>query len=336
MRRANGEGSIFKLGGKRRKPWAVRITAGYTPEGKQKYKYIGYYTTKTEAKAAINSYLVNPYNLDNKDVSLLDVYEKWLPTTSLSEKTLECYVSAFRKCEPIYDKPIREIKVYHIEDIMVGNTANSQKHLRNALKQVFAFAEKNEIIDKNIMHLVKTDKQVIKKQKTPFTLEQIHSLLEYKDHMYADTLNILLYTGLRINELFEIENENVFLEERYMIGGKKTAAGKNRIIPIHDEIYEIIKKRYERGHKYLISSSKGTRVDYSYYIKFFWSNLKKEFEFEQTPHDARHTFVTFASRQNLDRNAVQKIIGHKGTDITDHYTHRTKEELIAEINKLKY
>ena len=335
MRMSNGFGGVVKLSGNRRKPYGARITVGWV-DGRQQYKYIGYYTTKTEAKAAINNYLVNPYNLDNKHVTLLDVYEKWRTTTNLSERTLISYASAFRKCKSLYKKPIREIKAFDIENLMPGQTPNSQRHIKNVLSKIYDFAEKNEIIDKNIIHLIQTEKQVLKRNKSPFTQGQIRDLLEYKDHMYADTLNILLYTGMRITELFDIENENVFLEERYMIGGKKTAAGKNRIIPIHDEIYEIVKKRYERGHKYLISSPNGRKIDYANYLKRFWNELKKEKGFSQTPHDARHTFVTFASRQNLDRNAIQMIIGHKGIDITDHYTHRTKEELIAEINKLKY
>ena len=40
LRRGNGEGSIITLSGKRRRPYAVRVTEGWTPEGKQKYKYI--------------------------------------------------------------------------------------------------------------------------------------------------------------------------------------------------------------------------------------------------------------------------------------------------------
>ena len=76
MRRANGEGSIFKLSGKRRKPYAVRITVDYTDEGKQLYKYVGYYSTKTEAKNAMREYLVNPFNLDHKSTKLKDVYDK--------------------------------------------------------------------------------------------------------------------------------------------------------------------------------------------------------------------------------------------------------------------
>ena len=69
MRRFNVEGSIYKLGCKRRKPWAVRITVGWTIEGKQQYKYLGYYPTKTEAKNALREYLLKPYDLTNKDVT---------------------------------------------------------------------------------------------------------------------------------------------------------------------------------------------------------------------------------------------------------------------------
>ena len=37
-RRGNGDGSIFKLSGRSRRPYAVRVTVGWTDDGKQKYK----------------------------------------------------------------------------------------------------------------------------------------------------------------------------------------------------------------------------------------------------------------------------------------------------------
>ena len=47
MRRPNGSGAIIKLSGKRRRPYAVRIFDGIElkPDGngKQKYKYLGYF-----------------------------------------------------------------------------------------------------------------------------------------------------------------------------------------------------------------------------------------------------------------------------------------------------
>ena len=46
MKRANGDGSIYKIGGKRRKPWGARITTGWRLDpasGKltQEYQLIG-------------------------------------------------------------------------------------------------------------------------------------------------------------------------------------------------------------------------------------------------------------------------------------------------------
>ena len=49
MKNANGTGSIIKLSGNRRRPYAVKITTGYTVEGKQVRKIIGYFSSKKEA-----------------------------------------------------------------------------------------------------------------------------------------------------------------------------------------------------------------------------------------------------------------------------------------------
>ena len=336
MKRANGDGSIIKLSGKRRRPYAVRITVGWSPEGKQILKYLGYYASKTEAKAALREYLVNPFDLSGNKTTLKEVYNIWEKTATLSETTMKNYASAFRKCEMLYDKPIRDIKVSQIELILKDATTSTQPMIRNVLNQVYIAAEKNDIIEKNIIPLLQVEKHVAGRDKKPFNEDQIKTLLEYNDHHYADTLNILLYTGLRIKELLEIRNENVFIKERYMIGGKKTAAGKNRIIHIHDEILDIIEKWHEQGNEYLIGSPRGGMVDYENYNNKFWKMLRGIFNFSQTPHDCRHTFVTNCTKQGVERVALQKIIGHKGQDITDHYTHRTKEELLEEINKLKY
>lgn len=56
MRRGNCDGSIFKLKGRRRRPYAVRVTVGWTDDGKQKYKYIGYYEKKNGSRAPSCAY----------------------------------------------------------------------------------------------------------------------------------------------------------------------------------------------------------------------------------------------------------------------------------------
>ena len=57
MRLPNGYGAVIKLGGKRRKPFAARVTVGYeeigqkngVPQVRQKVKYIGYFEKRKYA-----------------------------------------------------------------------------------------------------------------------------------------------------------------------------------------------------------------------------------------------------------------------------------------------
>ena len=60
MRRANGRGTVVKLSGNRRKPYAVKITLGYkrNESGKlvHQYKYIAYSESKAGALAILEQY----------------------------------------------------------------------------------------------------------------------------------------------------------------------------------------------------------------------------------------------------------------------------------------
>ena len=76
MRNPNGYGSVFKLSGNRRKPFAVRITQGYTNDGKQIYKYLSYHATRKEAMQALASYNANPYDIDLNNITFSELYLK--------------------------------------------------------------------------------------------------------------------------------------------------------------------------------------------------------------------------------------------------------------------
>lgn len=334
MRRANGEGSIFKLSGKRRKPYAVRITVGYTDEGKQIYKYVGYYSTKTEAKTAMREYLVNPFNLDHKSTKLKDVYDRWSDHADLAQSTMQSYSSAFNQAKQLHNMSMRDIKAAHLEAAMDQMKPHMRSVFKNAMGKVYTYAIKHEIVDKNLIGLISVKTTVETKEKTPFTLAEINKLKTFR-HPLNDTVFILLYTGLRINELLEITCENVHLDKRYMIGGKKTKAGQNRIIPIHDAIYPLIKIRCEQGNKYLITKD-NRKIIYATYRISYWNKMTSALGFKHTPHDTRHTFTTFADRCGMNKVALKRILGHALGDITDHYTHKDVEELLKEINKITY
>lgn len=78
----NGFGCIYKLSGKRRKPFAARKTDKWiidptTGKAKQTYINIGYYSSREEAMIALANFNENPYDIKADSITFSEVYEKW-------------------------------------------------------------------------------------------------------------------------------------------------------------------------------------------------------------------------------------------------------------------
>ena len=86
MRRPNGKGSVYKLPGNRRKPWAVRVTLHEKDsEGRTlcRHKYLGYYETWEDADNALAHYRKHPYNVDAHKITFEEVFEIWFSSLSV-------------------------------------------------------------------------------------------------------------------------------------------------------------------------------------------------------------------------------------------------------------
>lgn len=67
---------------------------------------------------------------------------------------------------------------------------------------------------------------------------------------YADYIYAMCYLNFRVSEFLELTSEQYKVSENgipYLIGGKKTDAGKDRIVPIHPKIQDIVKKCVDKG-----------------------------------------------------------------------------------------
>jgi integrase len=323
--RGNGEGSVVFLGNGRKNKYGARVTVGFDLKGKQMVKYIGYFSTKTEAKKALNEYNQKPYSLEK--VKTIDIFEKWSETAKITEEVIKSYKSVIEK-SGLSNKVFKDIKLYQLEDYFRTLSPAMQKRARNAFKNIYIYGMKHEIVDKNLAELVELDKYVAK-EKEAIKTDDIKYMLKHEDVIPT----LLLYTGMRISELLSIESENVDIEKRILIGGLKTEAGKNRKIPIHKKIVPIIKELLENKTEYLITDNKGRQIKYSEYSKT-WNNY--EIIKNYTIHQTRHTFVSRAVKLGLDRSILQKVIGHSNKDVTDIYTHVDEEQLIQFIDAFSY
>ena len=116
MRLPSGYGSIRKLSGKRRRPFAVRITTGWTDEGEQIRKYLGYFATRREALEALDLYNQNPYNLDSRSITFSQLYEKWAEWEYKGSPIPHCYTAAFHYFAPVQDTVWADLKVDPVQD----------------------------------------------------------------------------------------------------------------------------------------------------------------------------------------------------------------------------
>lgn len=329
MRRGNGEGSVFKLSGKRRKPWAVRVTVGWSETGRQKYKYIGYYSNKTDAKKALAEYIAAPEKALIEKHTLQSIFDNMIAKSNFTDGTKKQYMSGFKKLLPLARVPINEIKLDDIENLMEPETPNTQARMKKTLSNCYKYALKYDYVSKNLAEFIEV-KTVQAKEKEVFKTDEIKQLWDNISSVrHGDIPIMLLYTGCRISELLGIRTEDVDLAAGTLyIHESKTAAGI-RTIPIHDKIKPLIKKRYNKDNKYLFMNG-GRKLPYSTYMREYWKVPG------HTPHEARHTFITELSKVTDDSVAIKRLVGHALTDITDHYTHRTMNELSDVINRLKY
>ena len=346
MRLPNGYGSIINLGKKRRKPFAVRITAGYEEQGlvngvmryKQKYKYIGYFEKRQEALKFLSAYNEKPHLLENKDLTFNDIYNAWSKRKyeNITERTAKNYISIYNHFAPLHNMAFSAIKTYHLQEIIDKNKTNSTiKHFKSFINMLYEYALKNEIVEKNYASFLEMPKIEIKKPKVPFSAKEIKTLWKHKNDAFINFILIQLYTGARITELLEVTLDNVNLKDRYIyIAKSKTPAGI-RHIPIHQDILEFVKNSLDNNNKYLFEKDK-KRISYNYYIRHIFKPVMEYFKMDHTPHETRHTFISQCDRLELNSVATQRIIGHSNNNITKHYTHKDLNDLIEVIDRFKY
>lgn len=340
MRAENGFGSIVcldKTGKKRRKPWAVRITTGWV-DGKQQRKYLGFYKTQSEALVALAEYHKNGVNLDMSNKTLGEIYEIFMAGVrkkNLSRGVMNTHNMAYKRLGQLSNKPIKEVKKAHLQAWLdnIELKPGSKKQLRSSMVQVFEYAFSNDIVAKNYARGLEIQEKV-EKTGAIFTQDQIKTLWEHKDNQTVQYILVLIYTGLRISELLEIHKDKIYLDECYMVGGMKTKAGTDRIIPLHKAIVPFIEASLKEGN-YIINSNHGGSMSYSG-IKAKFERTMERFGWSHTLHDTRKTAVSIMHSANIPMETIRMIVGHSGKGVTEQvYLDKEPWELVEAINTVK-
>lgn len=352
----NGYGTIYKMSGKRSKPYRAMKTDKWiidpvTGKSKQIRSTIGYYQNREDAMIALANYNENPYDIKADSITFSEVYEKWsenyFPTLS-NHSSIRTVTAAYAYCNDLYDMRMKDIKVSHLEgtilNAQVGDSTKSR--IKSLFNMMYKYAVAHDIVEKDYASVMFANGNPIKRSRTkeviPFSQEEIFLLWDNLDNIaFADMILIGIYSGWRPQELAILKVADIDLEAGTMLGGLKTDAGKNRIVPIHPLIRPLIENRIQEAttmqSEFLFNDANGQQGTYMTYDKYRkrFEKVMKYLKLTHRPHETRHTFITKAKACNVDEYILKLIVGHAIDDITEKvYTHRTIDQLRAEMEKI--
>ncbi len=336
MKNQNGTGSIYKLKGKRRKPWAIRIS--YQNEtGATKRKYLGYFETKKEAQEVLFTYNKNPLLFSGK--TFKEIKTLWL--SSIKEKilpeTFKNVVINLKHFEILNENKISDIKLFQLQKIFndMDYSRGYKSNCKSVLNRIFNFALKNDFIDSNKVQFVELGKKNIVVERKIFTRDEINILWQNLKVNNVYIILILIYTGMRIGELLALKVCDVDLDNKVIYIRKSKTSSGIRTIPIPDKILSLFIENIFYENEYFILSKNLTPLSYMTFKYRFNVLLEKLGIQKHTIHDTRHTFATMLNNADANSTSIIKLIGHSDFSITENvYTHKDVEELRKAINLL--
>ncbi len=347
MRKPNGYGTVVKLSGNRRKPFEVRVNTRVSEWGYPVYDVLDRFENRTDANIALAEYNRTPFDINKRDITFSEVYTMWYDWKYVHNKkkysasTIACTKGAYNKCESLYNMKLKEIRTSDIQQILDDHTLSHayMEHIVNLLHQVYKYALEYDIIEKDYSGFIKITKEEDDEKGIPFSKNEINALWRNIDTVpNCDTVLILIYTGWRISEFLGMKTDNVDLSEWTMQGGVKTAAGKNRIVPIHSGIQDLVQARYSPHSSTFIHNVENNKpiTKTAYYKAFIEVMNQCGITEKHTPHDCRHTFTSLLDSAGANDVCIDRLVGHASKTLTKKtYTHKDIDELRQAIELIK-
>lgn len=368
--RGNGSGCVTSyMTAKNKKRWRVRVTIGtkFDEDGNVKFvsRSLGTFATKAEAEKALASYNDSPYDLEKKVTTVGELYAVWSEYyfERVARSSVRTVTSAWKYCEGISNLSLKKLNKGHIEDVMnkgyilIPNgvhkgekryaSACTKCRIKSMFNLMLDYAYDRNLVVKNVARTfdvndMRKEAGYSRKIKQPFTDEEIELLWKWVDKVEkVDMILLGIYSGFRPQELCNLKLENVDLDGNQIVGGMKTPAGTDRVVPIHPLVKPLVEKAYreavEFGSIWLFNKRKGIHGEHLTYDMFrrAFERAMAELGIEgKTGHCPRVTFVTKCYSAGVPEHIVKRIIGHSLGFTDGVYNRVSFDELYDNICKI--
>lgn len=338
MRNPNGYGSVVKLSGNRRRPFMVKRTVGYNIDGNPILEIIGYYSDKTEALLALAKFNENPYDVNLSKSTMAEIYKAWAKETEMKSSMKQAMTAAYKHCAKLHDVQYKTLRKGHMQECIdnCGRGYSTKSNIKTLFLALDRYAFDHDIISKCYSQNLSIGQRDVSSKHRLVEDAEVRMLWQHAGEPFVDETLFMLYTGTRVSEMLRMRSENVDLANGTMTGGIKTAYGKDRLIPIHADIRQLVESHV--GGKYLFQFKQDQDNDvFTRWWSRQWKDAMEQLNFNHLTHDCRHTVRSKLDSAGANKVAIDRILGHSSNSIGEKvYTHKTVEELKEALALLSY
>jgi integrase len=361
-KRANGEGSIFRVG--KSKMWKALLTVGRGPDGRM-IRRSRTCKSQADARAALEElreeYAGSPQVSEVLPATVGQFLDFWLENSvrpNKSENTLTSYrIAADKHLKPrIGSIPLKRFSAAHVEKLVremideeTGGRARQNAFV--VLRRAMNHAVKLRMIRASPCTAIEKPKHDQKKIH-PFTADEAKRLLTCAAGTFLEALYYLAFaTGMRQGELFglrwsdvdlkrgriSIEQQATEISGNVTLGKPKTPSSVRTIeIPraVADALVAHKARQLKAGKasaKLVFPARGGGYIHRGNFRTRHWAVLQKK---AQVPyrgfHHVRHTYATLQLGAGVPVHVVSKILGHaKPSTTLNIYAHALESQQAA-------
>lgn len=238
--------------------------------------------------------------------------------SDITEEDIEDYLSHL-----LYERNLKKTSVNKIMSALKSLYKELEKYnIQNPLKHIKLFKT-----GRNLDNILKVSYEDIK------NILKNYKVTGEKEYRNTVIMNTLFYTGMRSQELLDLEYRNILKrDEDYFIKIEKSKSGKELYKPIHPTLVEKLKefkdyimKMYgfsseDMEERFVFSShyEKNTKLSYKTLYNII-QDMGKVVGLDISPHNIRHAIATELSSNGADLLEIRDFLGHSDTRVTEIY-----------------
>lgn len=321
--RGNGAGTAYKRG----RSWYCQVTVGCTPtEGGVRFNRVakGGFATKREALAycPILREEATARKPERRRLTFAEIYDAWYDqhVQHVGSSTMGCYSAARKYFSALDGFYFDEIDLDDLQECVDEcpcgrRTLENMKALAGLLCKYALPRHQTDMNYAEFIHIGHDEK----KARPAFSFDQVEAIRALVGKTpYADYVYALIYTGFRPTELLSLRKED--LSDGILYGGSKTAAGRNRAVPVPPQLHDIIQQRLAFDSPWLFPRADGQRMNAKYFRETFFYPVLAAAGIQKiptpdrpayyVPYSCRHTFSNLLKNASGSDKDKAALMGH--------------------------